>query len=115
MRRARLAKSSWNSGLWSCDSGTLSSTGSGITEDPKGLLPAELPPLKFKKYNGDCRVHLQRKLLLVASASDGLISRLACVVIEAGVVAHMTMIIRDFKSSENMEKENVFASMLVMV
>ena len=58
---------------------------------------------------------MQRKRLLVASASDGLISRLACVVIEAGVVAHMTMIIRDFKSSENMEKENVFASMLVMV
>lgn len=60
---------------------------------------------------------MQRKRLLVASASDGLISRLACVVIEAGVVAHITMIIRDFKSSENMEKENaVFsASMLVMV
>jgi hypothetical protein len=63
---------------------------------------------------------LQRKRLLVASASDGLISRLACVVIEAGeagVVAHITMIIRDFKSSENMEKENAvfFASMLVMV
>ena len=63
---------------------------------------------------------MQRKRLLVASASDGLISRLACVAIEAGVVrdvAHITMIIRDFKSSENMEKENAvfFASMLVMV
>jgi len=44
----------------------------------------------------------------VASASDGLVRRLVCVVIEAGVVAHITMITRDFKSSENMERKTQF-------